>query len=373
MSSASEQPSARLDDATGISRNATSPLEVSAIAIGSRFRRSLFGHRPRPRRSVQQLAAGSSAKAGSAGACAFCDDRPLTAIDDLHPLAFQAASLRELEVLLDDDGRPLGEHAERPEKSEQAQCPYAGSRARAGRPMNTAALGQLRRHFSDALLVLGAAHDFDASAPPLVAVEACLALPFYVARNGVVPTAVAVAWKAAKGLRPVLRSMHLARALSLDDAVITAAEVVDEADNSGALVGNREVCAAPPAMLLAAVGALLMGGQEPPRFNVDPEVWKRLAWANASREVSRVVAEAARWWIGARALPVATSAPSRPSAPLRMVPLSVDDRLRGLEPAARAGALERLRPLVDEALIAAALGDDPAAMARAFAGQNTAA
>ena len=293
--------------------------------------------------------------------------------NDGGSLPFVGASLRALEALLDDDGRPLGEHAQRPDASEQAPCPYAGSRARAGKPMNAAALSQTRRHFPAALVILGAAHDLDVSAPPLVAVEACLALPLLVARDGVVSSAVAVAWKAAKGLRPVLRSLHVARAFARNDDAVTAAHVLAEAEASGALVGDREVCAGPPAMLQAAVDALLSGAQGPLPFSVDREAWRRLACRHARREVARVVAEAARWWIGAAGPSSSSSSPSSslpsPSSPpsLRMVALSVDDRLRGLEPAARAAALARLRPLVDDALMAAALGGDLAELARAFA------
>ena len=270
--------------------------------------------------------------------------------ESAHPLVF-APEL--LDPLLDEDGRCLGEHATRVDASEQAACPYAGSRAYAGRPMNTAALRQMGMRWHEGLAVLSAAHALDETAPPLVAVEACLVLPLWFARAPCVPGPVAVAYKAAKGLRPVLRELWLERALT-DCASVTPESVLECAESSGALVGTVEVCAAPPALIVEVAQTLQVGGPTPWPLAVDRGVWRRLAWARPRFELTRTLVWASRWWH--RVSVDRSRAPAAHSLPI-MGP-SIDDRWCALAPEARALAASRLAPFVSDLAVSAALSGD---------------
>ena len=252
--------------------------------------------------------------------------------------------------LVDEDGRPLGEHAVAPSSAEQVRCPYEGSRA--GLLINQSALRQLAARFEAARAVFGAAHDLVTL--PLVRAEACFVLPLLVAQP--VPGAIAVASKAAKGLRPVLRGLLLERALDDDDGALTPQRILDYAELTGALVGGAEACAAPPAMIIGAVSALLhgCGGAQPATPAVDVIMWREIATARTRLEVTRVVAWAARWWL--RAVPARARTPARSTLPLHGP--SVDDRLRALPKDARTDVVMRLRPLVDEMMIAAIRSND---------------
>lgn len=218
--------------------------------------------------------------------------------------------------------------------------------------MNQIALRQLAARFAPACAVFGAAHELVRS--PLVCAEACFVLPLLVAQP--VPGAIAVASKAAKGLRPVLRGLLVERALDDDEGALTAQRILDYAESTGALVGSAEACAAPPAVIIDAVIALLhgSGAATPVPPAVDVIMWREIATARARLDVTRVVAWAARWWL--RGVPARERKPSRSTLPLH--PGSVDDRLRALHKDARTDVVARLRPLVDELLIAAIRGDD---------------
>ena len=258
--------------------------------------------------------------------------------------------------LVDEDGRYLGEHGVAASSGEQVRCPYEGSRA--GRPMNQSALRQLAARFDETRAVFGAAHDLVNA--PLVRAEACFVLPLLVAQP--VPGAISVASKAAKGLRPVLRGLLVERALDADEAPLTPEGILDHAESTGAMVGSNEACAAPPAMIVDAIIVLLHGRGENQRGSletiagmpaVDAMMWRQIATARALFEVTRVVAWAARWWLR----PVSTRE-RRSGSMLPIHGVSVNDRLRALHKRDRTDVVMRLRPLVDESVIAAIRGED---------------
>lgn len=278
----------------------------------------------------------------------------LTLVNAPLPLLVLATDI--VDRLVDEDGRYLGEHSVAASISEQVRCPYEGSRA--GLPMNQSALRQLAARFKDSRAVFGAAYDLVQA--PLVRAEACFVLPLLVAQP--VPGAISVASKAAKGLRPVLRALVVERALNADGTPLTPEGVLEHAEITGAMVGNHEACAAPPAMIVDAVTVLLHGRGDNQRGSletiagmsaVDAMMWRQIAKARTLFEVTRVVAWAARWW-----LRPGSSRERRSGPPLPLHGVSVNDRLRALAKRDRVDVVMRLRPFVDDQVIQAIGGDD---------------
>lgn len=187
-----------------------------------------------------------------------------------EPWAFAALVHGELDDLLDDDGRPLGERrATSPAKTGVPfvlkACPYDD--ARLGRPMNASALAQVTRNTAavlDELASFRAAADLDAPRweDVLTAVLHLLGAPatFLLRTDGAstVPTKLAAAHKLGAGYFGVVRAI-VSEAARGHVLPVTPEALLEHAHRTHALLGASEVCAGPPAMLLHATHVLLHG------------------------------------------------------------------------------------------------------------------
>ena len=163
-----------------------------------------------------------------------------------------------LHLLLDEDGRPLGEHNVRPDASERSACPYDDRRQ--GQPMNSAALKQVAGEWTAILSLLGAAaaqQDGTVSGLWRASAGCVLAAPL---AGAPVPRALSALYKTALGLNQAL----LRLLLSTDGlAGLPAADLGGGAafaawcDREGLLFGREQVCAGSPAQIGAAWDALL--------------------------------------------------------------------------------------------------------------------
>jgi hypothetical protein len=147
---------------------------------------------------------------------------------------------------------------------ELVKCPYADERL--GRPMNTSALDQIKRHLKSALSSVASFH---AMVPPDVvgwermsmAVLDLLVAPavFVVSREGaVLPASVAVGHKLAAGYFDVLKRVLRAE-LSGRPREPTVEGVLELVREERALIGASEVCAGPPKLIRRTTEVLLHG------------------------------------------------------------------------------------------------------------------
>lgn len=177
----------------------------------------------------------------------------------------------------DDEDRPLREirtppaHL-RPGDIEHKVCPYPGSRARSGCPMNAGALRQVSAHWAeiiDALALVGALHR-DARGPgPATLMDLWrvsqlgAALPwFFLLRRGAgpAPAFAAALAKACQGTG-VWAQRVLADELAgaPPSGAWTAEAILASSERTGTLVGEVEACAGPEAMLRRFFAALIDG------------------------------------------------------------------------------------------------------------------
>ena len=193
--------------------------------------------------------------------------------------------MRDLELVVDDEGRPLGERRAPSVVKEGVPivlkaCPYADERR--GIAMNVSALGQITRHLDAVLAELAGFHR---RALPstlrwrdvLTAVVDQLAGPaLHLLRardpGAPLPALRAVGHKLAEGYYGVVRSL-----VELDAAgsgrPVTPASLLSLVRERQALVGASEACAGPPAMIERVTTVLVCGREsgvaEIPRWRAD--------------------------------------------------------------------------------------------------------
>lgn len=178
-----------------------------------------------------------------------------------------------------EDDRPLREgrtppEALRPGDLEYRACPYPG--ARRGRPMNVGALRQTRARWDEIAAALGVIRAAYAESRGSYAGDVLdvwrvsqlgSALPWiYVLRA---PGAAAPAFAAALA-KATLGTGLLAQRLLLEELIggrapAGAGALLAAAERTGALLTEREVCAAPAAMILRFLAPLTAGAAAPPR------------------------------------------------------------------------------------------------------------
>lgn len=180
----------------------------------------------------------------------------------------------DLNDKLDDEGRPLSERravaaVRAGVEMEMRECPYKD--ARHGKLMNVSALEQIAQHFDPVLADIAAfrrqlggesANWFHI----LAGVLDQLAGPaFFLLEQrdpmARVPTATAVGHKLAEGYFGVLRGLH--ESLALDEGLpVTSEALLARVVQTGALIGQSEVCAGSTKMLQRATEALIDGRPE---------------------------------------------------------------------------------------------------------------
>ncbi|HEY6035758.1 MAG TPA: hypothetical protein VIV58_15895 [Kofleriaceae bacterium] len=167
----------------------------------------------------------------------------------------------------DEEGRPLRESrtpAEflKPGDIEHKKCPYHGSRQFHEKPMNVGALRQTSAHWdeiTDALAVLRGGY-VDArklaDGPELIDLwrisQLGSALPWwFILRDEPLPAYAAALSKATLGVGIWAQQM-LMRTLvgAWTEPVFTAANIMESVEDSGTLIGAREVCAGSDKMLM---------------------------------------------------------------------------------------------------------------------------
>jgi hypothetical protein len=254
-------------------------------------------------------------------------------------LAPQAWMIR-VHGLRDDDGRPLGEHrapsageAEPAVAMELAACPYPGSRAAAGKPINVSALHATLKHWRTITGLLARAR---AETPGATVIDVWRAgqtvesLPYLVlfarragAGASCVPSALAAAYKVMLGTNAGLLGYWLER--PPDTALPSADDLLTFVEQRGLLVGPAQACAGPEALIREALEILLDGGR---RHSAADEIFDARPGAVAfGRARASLLATRLAFALSAYAL----------FADLR-------SQLGGDVPPALADALERARP-----------------------------
>ncbi len=183
----------------------------------------------------------------------------------------------------DQDGRPLGEGKLSPERvadipMRRGTCPYPGSRQRHAHPMNLSALAQIRAHWDDCrgLLAWLRALYLAATGRTRVTVSDLWriarigqSLPAWLVlrrrdpvADGALPPAIAVLYKVVIGINALAQSFHLKAVLGdgFDaDAPAARDALIEHLETHGLLIGPREVCAGPQAMIAEALDLLIAG------------------------------------------------------------------------------------------------------------------
>jgi hypothetical protein len=188
--------------------------------------------------------------------------------------------------LQDADGRPLGEQKV-PElyeavETELARCPYHGSRHHHTKLMNVSALRQMTSHWPVILGGLREVHreyrDRIAADPLTISdlynvIGTGVLLPAYVTlradgrmRDGEIPVWLSGVYKVLIGIyAPVGQLMIGQLLLGRGAAPLPSAEALLEyVESTNALIGKREVCAGPPALILRALRTIISGDTDEP-------------------------------------------------------------------------------------------------------------
>jgi hypothetical protein len=202
---------------------------------------------------------------------------------DNSPDAILILTPPSIERLRDDEGRPLKE-GKAPEECRSGvamnlvECRYAGSRFKHKNPMNTSALHQMTRHWPDVLAGFGYLRDVLSGNKPAGQItllefwkiaRAAASLPEYLSLraadplgDGKLPAFVAAMYKAALGLFNATQNIVLGGILQADASGQSKADpdaIVDFADDTAMLVGEKEVCAGPANMIAEVTRAITYG------------------------------------------------------------------------------------------------------------------
>lgn len=188
--------------------------------------------------------------------------------------------------LRDTDGRPLGEQRV-PDlyasvETELAQCPYRGSRYHHPKAMNVSALRQMTSNWPAILGGLLQVHreyrGLIATGPLTIfdfyrIIGMGVLLPAYVAlrardplRDGELPVWLGGVYKVLIGIHAPVGQLMIRKLLAggASEPLPSAESLLEYVESTQALIGNREVCAGPPALILRALRVILSGESDEP-------------------------------------------------------------------------------------------------------------
>lgn len=218
--------------------------------------------------------------------------RPASSLDISYD--YRRVLLADVNNLLDEEGRPIGEIraskiVRKAVRSEYQICPYSGSRNRKPHLMNTSALGQITSHWPNVLGLLSYVRSAcipEATSHPrlieLARVSAVmLTVPAYLLANErgslsskPIPAFVAGAHKMSAGLFGLCKNRLVSRAAMGEDhlqVTESVASLYRYAEESGALLSRTglEACAGPPRLMLEALRVLVEGKSREETFGSD--------------------------------------------------------------------------------------------------------
>jgi hypothetical protein len=197
---------------------------------------------------------------------------------------YRRVLLADVNDLLDEDGRPIGEirasesvrHAV---KTVYAMCPYSGSRSRTPRLINSSAIDQVISNWNKSLglmeyVRMGCIAESSHS-PPLIELArtsaVALAVPAYLLYSepcrlpsGSIPVFIAAAHKMNAGLFGLCKNRLLSQVAlgnKYKDVTDSSAALYLYAEESGSLLSRTgvEACAGPPSLIVEALDLLVDG------------------------------------------------------------------------------------------------------------------
>ncbi len=197
---------------------------------------------------------------------------------------YRRVLLADVNDLLDEDGRPIGEiraseSVRRNVRTAYVLCPYSGSRSRALRLMNSSALDQVLSNWPSVLGLLEYVRTgciSESSHPsPLIELArtaaVALAVPAYLLYREPcrlpslsIPSSVAAAHKMCAGLFGICKNRLLsqvAQGSKYEEVTESTASLYRYAEESGALLSRTgvEACAGPPHLMIEALDLLVVG------------------------------------------------------------------------------------------------------------------
>lgn len=209
-----------------------------------------------------------------------------------HPIdaRFIFHELLDLRIrnLRDVEGRPLREQMahfpDEPIHTEFKRCPYPGTRYHHEKPMNVSALRQITDNWPAVMGAIGRIHMEcrDRVSGPLThfdlwrIVNTGILFPSFVAlraKNAYgdteLPVWIAGVYKVLIGIHTTVRPLMLKNLLSgsQPEPLPAAQEMLDYVEEIQGLIGAKEVCAGPPALILRSLRVVLDGG---PDESADP-------------------------------------------------------------------------------------------------------
>jgi hypothetical protein len=212
--------------------------------------------------------------------------------------------------LRDIDGRPLGEQ-NAPElyqevETELAQCPYRGSRHHHAKPMNVSALRQMTSHWPIILGGLREVHrefrEGRATEPLTISdlyqmIGTGVLLPAYVTlraddrrRDGEIPVWLGGIYKVLIGIYGSVGELMVGALLTgrNSDPIPPAEALLDYVESAKSLIGKREVCAGPPALIVRALRVILSGDADE---SVDTDPFHQIVKKGGLTGFSRVASD----------------------------------------------------------------------------------